>query len=56
MRALYDYEAQGPDEIDIRNGEIIELTEDGQNYAEGWWEGKCPVMTCGYDVWCVVLG
>ncbi|TFY64582.1 hypothetical protein EVG20_g5899 [Dentipellis fragilis] len=42
VRGLYDYQAQGPDELDVREGTLIELTEGdsgGQNYAEGWWEG-----------------
>ncbi|KAA1469744.1 hypothetical protein DENSPDRAFT_641109 [Dentipellis sp. KUC8613] len=42
VRGLYDYQAQGPDELDVHEGTLIELTEGdsgGQNYAEGWWEG-----------------
>lgn len=49
VRALYDYEAQGPDELDIKSGEIIELTEGptgGRNYAEGWWEGMSIRLGC----------
>lgn len=43
MRSLYDYEAQGPDEISLKEGELIALTEGpsgGKNYGDGWWEGK----------------
>ncbi|KAI0081551.1 hypothetical protein K474DRAFT_1681918 [Panus rudis PR-1116 ss-1] len=42
VRGLYDYRAQGSDELSIKEGELIELTggpSGGQNYADGWWEG-----------------
>lgn len=42
MRGLYAYEAQGPDEIDVEDGGLIQLTEGpngGRRYGEGWWEG-----------------
>ncbi|KAH7913976.1 hypothetical protein BJ138DRAFT_1058030 [Hygrophoropsis aurantiaca] len=42
VRVLYDYEAQGPDELTITEGDLIELSSGingGQDYAEGWWEG-----------------
>ena len=68
MRALYDYNAQGPDEIDLKSGEMISLTDGsngGRSYAEGWWEGQCTsdlirsAMTCDdFDIlryqffWC----
>lgn len=41
-RGLYEYRPQGPDEIAVEEGALIELTDGisgGQNYAEGWWEG-----------------
>jgi formin-binding protein 1 len=40
---LYDYQSQGPDELDVSEGARIELTSGpsgGRNYAEGWWEGE----------------
>lgn len=43
VRAIYDYRAQGSDEIDVQEGELVELTggqSGGQNYADGWWEGR----------------
>lgn len=43
VRGLYDYHSQGPDELDVSEGARIELTSGtsgGQDYAEGWWEGK----------------
>ena len=43
VRGLYDYHSQGPDELDVSEGARIELTSGpsgGQNYAEGWWEGR----------------
>ena len=46
VRALYEYSPQGADEIEIREGDLIELTSGpsgGQNYADGWWEGRCLI-------------
>ena len=43
VRGLYDYQSQGSDELGISEGEIVELSgglNGGQNYADGWWEGK----------------
>ena len=45
VRAIYDYAAQGSDELSLKRGELIELTagpSGGQNFGEGWWEGKSP--------------
>ncbi|OCH90899.1 hypothetical protein OBBRIDRAFT_792810 [Obba rivulosa] len=42
VRGLYEYQARGPDELGVHEGELIELTagpSGGQNYADGWWEG-----------------
>jgi len=42
VRGIYDYEAQGSDELGLKAGEILTLTSGpngGQNYGEGWWEG-----------------
>ncbi|THV03882.1 hypothetical protein K435DRAFT_827005 [Dendrothele bispora CBS 962.96] len=42
VRALYHYESRGSDELDLKEGELIELSSGpsgGQNYGEGWWEG-----------------
>ncbi|KAF7985605.1 hypothetical protein HWV62_3913 [Athelia sp. TMB] len=42
VRSVYVYQAQGSDELDLSEGELIELTEGptgGRNYADGWWEG-----------------
>ncbi|KAH7926483.1 hypothetical protein BV22DRAFT_1104300 [Leucogyrophana mollusca] len=42
VRVLYDYQAQGPDELTIQESELLELSpgvNGGQNFAEGWWEG-----------------
>jgi len=43
VRGLYDYQSQGPDELDVSEGARIELTSGasgGRNYADGWWEGE----------------
>jgi len=42
VRGVYSYQAQGSDELDLSEGEMIELTEGptgGANFADGWWEG-----------------
>lgn len=43
MRGIYQYQPQGPDELPVQEGELLELTggpSGGQNYADGWWEGE----------------
>ncbi|KAI1794856.1 hypothetical protein LXA43DRAFT_994584 [Ganoderma leucocontextum] len=42
VRGIYAYRAQGPDEIDVADGGLIQLTDGpngGRRYGEGWWEG-----------------
>jgi formin-binding protein 1 len=42
VRAIYQYDAQGDDELALKEGELIKLTSGptgGQNYGDGWWEG-----------------
>ena len=42
VRGIYAYTAQGPDEIDVEEGKLIQLTDGptgGRSYADGWWEG-----------------
>ncbi|CCM05936.1 uncharacterized protein FIBRA_08175 [Fibroporia radiculosa] len=42
VRGIYQYQAQGPDEISVTEGGLLELTggsTGGTNYADGWWEG-----------------
>ena len=40
VRAIYSYLAQGPDELSLKEGDIIELIS-GQTAEDGWWEGNC---------------
>lgn len=43
VRGVYNYQAQGPNEISLQEGEVIRLTSGptgGRNFADGWWEGK----------------
>lgn len=37
-KAVFDWSAQAPDEHSIAIGEIVTLTEGGENYSEGWYE------------------
>ncbi|EIW81337.1 hypothetical protein CONPUDRAFT_82321 [Coniophora puteana RWD-64-598 SS2] len=40
VRVLYDWVPQGPDEISVKEGEVIELSDDPANGTDaGWWEG-----------------
>ncbi|KDQ20989.1 hypothetical protein BOTBODRAFT_27000 [Botryobasidium botryosum FD-172 SS1] len=39
VRGLYEYTPQGGDEIPVRVGGRIELTPNGMDYGNGWWEG-----------------
>ncbi|KAL1744496.1 hypothetical protein HDZ31DRAFT_38471, partial [Schizophyllum fasciatum] len=42
VRAIYDYQAGGSDELPLKDGELYELSSGpsgGQNYGDGWWEG-----------------
>ena len=38
-KALYDYAAQGDDEISLTVGNTVTLTPSGETYADGWYEG-----------------
>ena len=40
VRAIYSYLAQGPDELSLQEGDIIELLN-GPTAEDGWWEGNC---------------
>jgi hypothetical protein len=39
LRAIYSYLAQGPDELSLEEGDIIELLSE-QTSEDGWWEGN----------------
>ncbi|CAE6488542.1 unnamed protein product [Rhizoctonia solani] len=39
VKALYSYEAQGDDELSLKEGTTYELTPNGENAGDGWWEG-----------------
>lgn len=45
VRALYSYKGQTPEELDIAEGEILELSPGGKQYGEGWWEGTTFVLS-----------
>ncbi|KAG6889878.1 hypothetical protein C0995_013852 [Termitomyces sp. Mi166 len=48
VRAVYAYEAQGPDELGLIEGQAIELTSGpsgGRNYGSGWWEGRFGIVS-----------
>lgn len=50
--ALFDWSAQAPDEHSITVGEIVNLTESGDTYGEGWYEitkdGKRGIIPSNY--------
>ena len=37
MQAIFDFDAQGPDELGFRKGDIIRVT---QRVDESWWRGE----------------
>ncbi|KAG8924506.1 hypothetical protein FRC00_005044 [Tulasnella sp. 408] len=39
VKGIYDYAAQGDDEISVQAGKRIELTAAGMSYGDGWAEG-----------------
>ena len=41
--AIYDYEAQGEDELGLTKGDEIEVLSKDYKISgdEGWWTGKC---------------
>ncbi|KZT09361.1 uncharacterized protein LAESUDRAFT_675278 [Laetiporus sulphureus 93-53] len=42
VKGMYPYQSQGPDELSVQEGGLIELTSGptgGTRYADGWWEG-----------------
>lgn len=52
VRGLYAYQARGPDEINIEEGGMYELSsgpEGGQYYADGWWEGPVISLRASFE-------
>ena len=44
VRGLYTYQARGPDELSVSEGEMLELSSGpsgGKKYSDEWWEGEC---------------
>ncbi|KDN53182.1 hypothetical protein K437DRAFT_253195 [Tilletiaria anomala UBC 951] len=39
VRALYDFEASDPQEMSLKEGEVIQLSDVGMDFGEGWAEG-----------------
>ncbi|CEL51769.1 Protein BZZ1 OS=Schizosaccharomyces pombe (strain 972 / ATCC 24843) GN=bzz1 PE=3 SV=1 [Rhizoctonia solani AG-1 IB] len=39
VKALYSYDAQGDDELSLKEGVTYELTPKGEDAGDGWWEG-----------------
>ena len=41
--AIYDYHAQGEDELGLTKGDVIEVLSKDYKISgdEGWWTGKC---------------
>lgn len=51
VRAIYPYDAQGDDELSLKEGELIDLTSGptgGMRYGDGWWEGVCVFFVCSF--------
>jgi len=43
VKVLYDYESQSPEELTIKEGDVIQVTN--KDVAEGWWEGILDGIT-----------
>ncbi|CAI2169478.1 9273_t:CDS:10 [Funneliformis geosporum] len=43
VQVLYDYESQSPEELTIKEGDVIQVTN--RDVAEGWWEGILDGVT-----------
>ncbi|KAF9046761.1 hypothetical protein BJ165DRAFT_1345726, partial [Panaeolus papilionaceus] len=59
VKALYSYESQGPDELSLQAGEILELSRGptgGKNFGDGWWEGEQVIVGAGVDADCLAVG
>ena len=60
-KAIYEYEAQGEDELSLRKDDLIEVLS--MDYVisgdEGWWTGKCNgkvgVFPCNFVAPAVVV-
>ncbi len=39
VRALYDFDASDEQEMSLREGDLVQLSESGTDFAEGWTEG-----------------
>lgn len=39
VRAIYDYDAAEPNELTLREGDVLSLTAVGFDYGSGWCEG-----------------
>jgi len=56
--AIYDYHAQGEDELGLVKGDVIEVLSKDQKISgdEGWWTGKCKgkvgVFPCNFVAPC----
>ncbi len=56
--AIYDYSAQGEDELELRKGDVIEVLSKDYKISgdEGWWTGKCGgkvgVFPCNFVAPC----
>ena len=52
VRSLYTWQGDGADELPLEEGATYELSSGpngGENYADGWWEGKyssIPLQYC----------
>ncbi len=49
VRGLYTYQARGPDELSLSEGQTLELSSGpsgGKNYSDEWWEGECCDNYC----------
>lgn len=51
-RAIYDWDPKTEDEHELAEGEVVNLTEDGESFSDGWYEiekdGRVGIVPSSY--------
>ena len=52
VRALYNFEGEAGEELDLKEGQIYRVYEQNNN---GWWKGVTLFGKCGWYVFCCLF-